>query len=409
METRNCRICGSERYSVILDYGRVALAGSLISSLEDAALEQKYQLTLVLCEDCKHVQIREIVDPSLIFTNYPWETSVSSSIVAYCHEFATRVPQLANAPASGFVVEIASNDGTLLGEFARRGFRVLGVDPARRIAENATAKGIPTWPTFFNLSTAQRVVDEHGLADIIIGRNVLAHVADLRGFVDGVRTLLKRGGTAVIEVPSLIPMFKELQYDQVYHEHIGYHSLDSIRRLGERHGLRLVHSERSPLHGGSIRAYLAHRSDVREAAACVNEMLDEEADEGVLHAASWMKFGDRVREQKRLLRAELEAVRARGDIVVGYGASGKGQSLIQFCELDERHVNYVVDKAPIKHGKFTPGSHIPIFDPAHMKTAGVDVLLLCSWNLAQEILAQEGELHMKGVQFLHPIPVPHYL
>ena len=400
MQAYRCRICGSERHSVILDYGRVALAGSLLSSLDEAAGEQKYPLTLVFCEDCKHIQIKEIVDPSLLFTNYAWETGVGTSILAYCRDFAETVAANAHVPRDGFVVEIASNDGTLLAEFARSGRRVLGVDPARRIAEKATARGLPTWPTFFNLPTAERALAEHGPADLIVARNVLAHVADLAGLIDGIRTLLKPAGTAVIEAPSLLPMFHELQYDQVYHEHIGYHSLDSIRRLGEAHGLRLVDAESSPLHGGSIRAYLAHESENRPVSPHVREVLAEEERAGVLQSAGWARFGDRVREQKRLLRAGQRLPAREQQDCRRLRCLGKGPIAHPVLRvLDEHFVSYVVDKAPIKHGKWTPGSHIPIFDPSHMKTAGVDVILLFSWNLAKEILEQEKDLRSRGLRF----------
>lgn len=407
MDKYACRICGSEDHSLILDYGRVALAGGLLASQEEAENEDKYPLTLVFCENCKHVQIREILDPSILFSNYAWETGVGTSIMRYCSEFAKGVADRTNLAEDAFVVEIASNDGTLLNEFKGSGRRVQGVDPARRIAEKATARGIPTRPEFFNLEVAKSIASEQGPADLVIGRNVLAHVADLHGLVAGVRTVLGPGGIAVIEFPHLVPMHEELQYDQVYHEHIGYHGLDSMRRLGEMHDLRVVDVESVPLHGGSIRCYLGHRDDPRQPSEQVAAMLAVE--EPLLHFEAWAEFGDRVREQKRLLREELTNARARGEVVVGYGASGKGQALIQFCELDGSHVNYIVDKAPIKHGKWTPGSHIPIFDPSHMKQAGVDILLLFSWNLAEEILNQERELHSRGVRFLHPIPVPHYL
>lgn len=403
----SCRICRSSNSSLILDYGSVALAGGLLASLEEAKTEATYPLTLVFCEDCKHVQIREILDPTLLFSNYAWETGVGTTIMTYCREFVSEVGERTGLADDAFVVEIASNDGTLLGEFKKSGRKVRGVDPARRIAEKASSRGVPTHPTFFGLEAAQRIASEEGLADLIVGRNVLAHVADLHGVMQGIHALLKPSGTAVLEVPHLVPMYEELQYDQVYHEHIGYHSFDSIRRLAGMHGLRAVDVDTVPLHGGSIRVYLVHEADARQPHSRAQEVLA--AERHLLDFEAWSRFGSQVREQKRLLREELERARQRGDVVVGYGASGKGQALIQFCEIDGRDVKYIVDRAPIKHGKWTPGSHIPIFDPSHMRTAGVDVLLLFSWNLADEILEQERGLRRQGVRFLHPIPIPHYL
>ncbi len=407
MDQYACRICRSVNHSLILDYGSVALAGGLLSSLEEAKTEATYPLTLAFCEECKHVQIREILDPSLLFSDYAWETGVGTTNQRYCREFVADVADRTNLPENGFVVEIASNDGTLLHEFKNSGRKVRGVDPARRIAEKATSRGIPTHPTFFGLEVSQQIASQEGLADLIVGRNVLAHVADLHGVMGGIRALLEPGGTAVIEVPHLLRMHEELQYDQVYHEHIGYHSFDSIQRLAAMHHLRAVDVDTIPLHGGSIKSYLVHEDDARRPHPRTQEILSNE--KRLLDFEAWGEFGSRVRTQKRLLREELESARQRGDVVVGYGASGKGQALIQFCEIDSREVSYIVDKAPIKHGKWTPGSHIPIFDPSRMKSAGVDVLLLFSWNLAEEILAQERELRSQGVRFLHPIPVPHYL
>jgi hypothetical protein len=407
MDKYACRICRSEDYSLILDYGPVALAGELHSSLEEATKEKKYPLSLVFCNSCSHIQIREILDPTILFTDYAWQTGVGTSIIKYCREFAEHVAEKTALQQDGLVLEIASNDGTLLSEFKKYCGSVIGVDPARRISELATSRGIPTRNALFDQAVAEQVAADAGQADLIIGRNVLAHVANLHGLMTGVHTLMKRGGTAVIEFPHLLPMYDELQYDQVYHEHIGYHSLDSMRRLAEMHELRVIDVESVPLHGGSIRCYLAGVNDSRIVSESVTKLLEKE--QPLLKPKAWADFGDRVREQKRLLVEELTSARARGEAVVGYGASGKGQSLIQFCGLNTSHVNYIVDKAPIKHGKWTPGSHIPIFDPSHMEAAGLDVLLLFSWNLAEEILKQEQELRDRGVRFLHPIPVPHYL
>jgi len=407
MNEYHCRICNSASHQVILDYGEVALAGALLESMEAASSEEVYPLTLVFCDDCSHVQIREIVDPELLFSNYAWETGVGTSIFTYCKELADHVAQKVGLSEGDLVVEVASNDGTLLRQFLNAGLRVQGVDPAQRIAKKASDSGIPTLADFFNPAAAERVLSESGHANLIVARNVLAHVADLHGLVGGVAELLAEDGTAVIEFPYLGPLHEELQYDQVYHEHIGYHGLDSVRLLAEMHGMKLIDVERVALHGGSIRCYLANASDRRSPADAVADMLESEAP--LLSFEAWGEFGDRVREQKRLLRIELEAAAEQGLTVVGYGASGKGQAMIQFCEFDDRLVQYIVDKAEIKHGMFTPGSHIPIHDPSYMKEAGADILLLFSWNLAAEIVDQERELAAGGMRFLHPIPIPHYM
>ncbi len=411
-EARNgfrCRICGSSDHLVVLDYGEVALAGALLSSLEAARHERKYQLTLVFCQECSHLQIKEILDPTMLFGSYGFETGVTASMTAYCQAFAERAAGRGGLPAGSFVVELASNDGTMLQAFKGLGLKVLGIDPAKNIAEIAVARGIATVADFFRLELADELLGAHGAADLIVGRNVLAHVADLHSFAGGISRLLHPTGTVIIEVPHLLTMYNELQYDQVCHEHVGYHSLDSFRTLFGMHGLAVVDVDVAWVHGGSIRVYLMHERAGGTPTPAVETLLREENASGILSGEPWRTFGDRVRYQKDLLRNELSVVRSRGGVVAGYGASGKGQSLIQFCELDQSFVNYVVDKSNMKIGKWTPGSHLPVFHPSHMREAHPDVLLLFSWNLANEILEQEKELYERGVKFLHPIPVPHYL
>lgn len=409
MSDYQCRICGSRDHTVILDYGRVALADSFLSSLEEAGAEAKYQLTLVFCKGCGHVQIKEILDPSILFSEYVWETGIPASIRAYCASFADSVQARAKTGANASVVEIASNDGTMLQEWKRRQYRVLGVDPARNIAKKASESGIPTIADFFGMKVAGEVLHSQGAADLIIARNVLAHVADLHGLADGVRTLLSSDGIAVIEVPHLLTTFEELQYDQVFHEHIGYHSLDSIVRLFGRYGLRVVDAEQVWIHGGSLRAYLAHESSDRQPTTDVARLLEVERSAGILSQAGWQSFASRVLRQKELLREELEQAKRNGLVTVGYGASGKGQSLIQFCELDSTLVKYIADKSSMKIGKWAPGSHIPIVSPETMRSERVDIVVLFAWNFAAEIVAQESAMQSGGTRFLHPLPEPHFL
>jgi SAM-dependent methyltransferase len=371
--------------------------------------EKKYPLTLVFCRSCAHVQIKEILDPAMLFSEYVWETGIPASIKEYCRSFADRVLGKISVREASTVVEIASNDGTMLAEFKSRGFAVVGVDPARNIAKKAEERGIPTVADFFNLRVATGLAARHGQVDLIVARNVLAHVADLQGLIEGIRTLLSQKGAAVIEVPHLLTLFEELQYDQVFHEHVGYHSLDSIRQLCERHGLVVVDADAAWVHGGSIRAYVTHASNGRPLSDEAAQVLRKEKEAGLLSFDGWAKFGERVATQKRLLREELLRVVKAGGLVAGYGASGKGQSMIQFCELDRSLVKFIADKSTMKIGKLTPGSHIPIGSPEELRRSKVSVLLLFAWNFADEIVKQEEGLRARGVKFLHPIPVPHYL
>ena len=404
-----CRICSSSDADLVLDFGKVALADSFLPSADAIAREQRYPLTLVLCRNCLHLQIREVLDPTLLFSEYVWETGIPASIRRYCSEFADAVLQRVRVATARTVLEIASNDGTMLREFQGRGWDIIGVDPARNIAQKADAAGIPTVADFFGERVAKALLSRHGRRDLVIARNVLAHVADLHGLMAGIRLLLAQDGFAVIEVPHLLTMYRELQYDQVFHEHIGYHSVDSIVRLCGLHELTVFDVERPWIHGGSARVYLTHAARRRPASAAVEQVLREENEAGILDPAAWQRFGDGARTQKRLLRAELSSLQSAGKMVVGYGASGKGQSMIQFCELDARLVKYVADKSAMKIGTLAPGSHIPVVSPETMRADPVDIVLLFAWNFASEILEQEQALRQRGARFLHPIPEPHYL
>lgn len=409
MTAYSCRVCRSSDHDVVLDYGQVVPADAFLPSADAANGERRYPLTLVLCLRCFHVQIREVLDPALLFVDYVWETGIPASIHRYCREFADAVFARTDGVSQPSVFEIASNDGTMLKEFRSRGCRLLGVDPARNIAQKANAAGIPTIAEFFGERVAREVVAQHGQWDVVIARNVLAHVADLHGVMAGLRFLLAPRGTAVVEVPHLLDMYRELQYDQVFHEHIGYHSLDSIVRLCAMHDLAVVDVEHQWIHGGTVRAYIAHASADRAATPAVTAMHEEERGAGILGREAWCHFGERARRQKHLLRTELTALREAGKMVVGYGAAAKGMSMIQFCELAEPLVAYIADKSAMKIGKLAPGSHIPVVSPERMRTDPVDVVVIFAWNFAQEILEQEQAMRDRGTRFLHPIPEPHYL
>lgn len=404
-----CRICKAREYQEILSFGDVALSDSFLTDATSFRLEKKYPLTLIICQQCHHVQIREILNPDLLFQQYPWETGIPASIHPYCREFASFMEQRMGHGLKR-VLEIASNDGTMLGEFQRRGYDVLGVDPAQNIASKANAKRIRTLAQYFNLKTAKGIRESEGQFDLLIARNVMAHVADLEGLILGVKMLLAPEGLTVVEVPQLLTLYQQLQYDQVFHEHIGYHSLDSVQKAFQIFGLKVIDAEETWIHGGSLRISICHeaRSDVAISPR-VDELLARESDAGILDPACWASFGDRARKQKTQLNDLLQQFLADGYRVAGYGASGKGQTMLQFCEINSELISFIADKSTSKIGKFTPGSHIPVISPEQMRQEEIDVLVLFAWNFAEEILQQESALRERGVKFLHPLPVPRIL
>ena len=407
MRTKNCRICSEENLKVVLDYGEVALADNFLDP-SNIGSEEKYPLRLCICLKCKHVQIDDIIDPKVLFEHYVWNTGVSRSVVKFAEDLYDKIKSKFGT-SKPKVLEIACNDGSILSVFKSNGCEVLGVDPAKNIVELARSRGIDAIPKFFNLETANFVNNEYGKMNVILARNVLAHVADIHGLVQGIKLLLSSDGFASIEFPQLKTTFNELQYDQVFHEHIGFHSLDSVVRLFGMYEMEVFDAEELWIHGGSLRVFIQHRHGPRKIEGNVDKLLQEEISIGLLELTSWLDFGSRAREHRIALKSEVEDLIDQGKVVIIYGASGKGQSLLQFCEIDNKLISYVVDKSDMKHGKLTPGTHIPICSPSFIAESGAHVILLCAWNFANEIMEQEKDFISLGGRFLHPFPKPHFL
>jgi hypothetical protein len=408
MKVTACRICRKEPLEMVLDYGQVALADGFLDDASAIASEEKYPLALVLCPACGHLQIDEIVSPELLFRNYVYLTGVSETVLRHAGElYDAAVAAHGHSPRH--VVEAASNDGTVLSVWQQRGCRVLGIDPARNIAKIANERGIETVAEFFNRQTATDVMSRFPRADVFLARNVLAHVADLHGFVEGITLLLAEDGIGVIEVPHALTMFDTREYDQVFHEHIGYYTVASLQTLFGMHDLKVVRVEEIAIHGGSIRVYIAPNRSARREDESVARVIAEEQRRGLHTLAAWKAFADRAHEQKHALIAELTELKRQHKRIAAYGASGKGQSMLQFCGIDGRFLEYVVDKSKLKQGKLTPGTHLEVHPTERLLDDRPDVVLLSAWNLADEIRRQQDSYVQQGGRLLHPLPMPHYL
>lgn len=406
MKVTACRICHKEALEQVLDYGRVALADGFL--VDPDAHEETYPLSLVICSACGHLQIDEIVSPELLFRNYVYLTGVSETVLRHARELYDAVVA-AHGGQPRQIIEAASNDGTVLSVWQQHGCRVLGIDPARNIAKIANERGIETIAEFFNRQTALDVAGRYPRADVLLARNVLAHVADLHGFVEGIGLLLADDGLAVIEVPHALTMFDTLEYDQVFHEHIGYYTVGSLATLFAQHALRIVRVEELAIHGGSVRVYLAPAASPRQADLTVARVMAEEEKRQLHTVGAWQFFAARAHEQKRALVAELSELKRQKKRIAAYGASGKGQSMLQFCGIDGRLLDYVVDKSSLKQGKWTPGSHLPVHPTERLLADRPDVVLLSAWNFADEIRRQQAAYVEQGGRMLHPLPMPHYL
>ena len=403
MNATACRGCGRSGLEVVLDLGDMPLANAILEESDLGRPEPRYPLALAYCPDCWLVQITETVAPDLLFRDYTYFSSVSDAFVEHARGIAERLIAERSLGSDSLVVELASNDGYLLQHYARAGVPVLGIDPARNVAEVATARGVPTLAEFFTRDLADELAGSGRTADVIHANNVIAHVPDLNGFVAGIARILKPSGIAVIETPYLRELVERLEFDTIYHEHVFYHSLTALSRVFERNGLTVVDVERISVHGGSLRVF-AMRSEAAEPSEAVRSLLAEETAVGLCSPEYYAAFAGRVEALGRELRAALEDLRAKGHTVAAYGAAAKGAVLLNAFDIGPDLISFVADRSPYKQGYLMPGVHIPIVGPEQLLARRPEECLLLAWNFADEILAQQAEYRRLGGRFIIPVP-----
>lgn len=368
-------------------------------------MEPFYPLITYVCHNCYLVQLDEFVAPGDIFSEYAYFSSFSDTWVEHAKRYVEMVSQRFGLNGSSQVVEIASNDGYLLQHFVQNGIPCLGVEPAGNVAQAALAKGVKSVVKFFGKQTAQEIVNEFGHADLLLGNNVLAHVPDLNDFVAGLKTLLAPDGVITMEFPHLFRLMQENQFDTIYHEHFSYFSFITVERIFAAHGLTLFDVEELPTHGGSLRIYGRHiDAKLKPVGERVNELRSREYGAGFDRLETYRGFTEQVKETKRKLLEFLIQAKRDGKKIVGYGAPGKGNTLLNYCGIRQDFIDYTVDRNPYKQGKFTPGTHIPIYGPERIRETRPDYLLLLPWNLREEIMQQMSYIREWGGEFVVPIP-----
>lgn len=400
-----CRFCGHSLSHSFVDLGMSPPCQTHIAPDQLDAMEPFYPLHALVCEKCMLVQLGEYVAPDNIFSEYAYFSSYSDSWVEHARRYTEAMRQRFDIGSKSLVMEIASNDGYLLQHFVKAGVPVLGIEPAANVAKEAVKKGIRSTVKFFGVKTAREVAAEFGKADLLLGNNVLAHVPDLNDFVAGMKIALKEGGVITMEFPHLMRLVAENQFDTIYHEHFSYFSFTTVEKVFAAHGITLFDVEELPTHGGSLRIYGRHAEDAtKPVGERVADLKRREAAAGMLDMAYYDAFGEKVRETKRKVLEFLIGAKREGKSIVGYGAPGKGNTLLNYCGIRTDFLDYTVDRNPYKQGKYTPGMHIPILSPDHIRETKPDYIFILPWNLKDEISKQLAYVREWGGKFVVPIP-----
>jgi len=400
-----CMFCGTPLRHTFVDLGMSPLCESYVPPEKLDQMEPFYPLHAYVCDSCFLVQLREYVSPEEIFTEYAYFSSYADSWVEHMRRYAETIARRLGLGRNSLVVEVASNDGYLLQHFVRMGIPVLGVEPAANVAKVAVAKGIPTLVKFFGEQTARELVEQGKQADLLCGANVLAQVPRLNDFVKGLRVLLKPGGVITIEFPHLMRLMAENQFDTIYHEHFSYFSFSAAERIFRAHGLVLFDVEEIPTHGGSLRIYARHADDpAKPETDRARALREREIDAGMLMLETYAAFAEQVKETKRKLLDFLIAAKRGGKKVAGYGAPGKGNTLLNYCGIRTDFIDFTVDRNPYKQGKFLPGTHIPIYAPDRIRDERPNFVLILPWNFQEEIRDQMSYIREWGGKFVVPIP-----
>ena len=401
-----CLICDGSNLTPYLSLGETALANSYLTREDFEKPEFKAPLEVYFCESCYLAQLSHVVDRELLFRDYAYFTSTSPQTIGHFNTYAEKVMARFPELARQLTFEIASNDGILLQSFLKMGAKVLGIDPARNVAEFAIQKGIETIPDFFTSASVPNLIKKYGKAGVILANNVLAHTDVLNGIVAGVSQFLDKRGVFIFEVQYLLDLVQKNEFDNTYHEHTCYFSLHPLTRLIQKHGMDIFNVEHVDTQGGSLRVYASHAPLIYERDPSVSYYLNLEKSAGLNKKETYLELAKPPPVVKRKLNNLHQALKANVKKVVGYGAPAKGNTLLQYAGITNDEISYITDNAPSKQNKYTPGTHIPIVSPDKLKEDKPDYILILAWNYAPSILEREKWFSLGGGKFIIPIPEP---
>lgn len=407
LELNYCRLCKAKNLKLILDLGKSPLPNAFLKKSQLSKPEPFFPLKVNFCTKCGQVQLSHVVSPELMFRdNYTYVSSTSPVMVDHFKAYANSVFKKLKLKKKDLVVEIGSNDGTLLKFFKKLGVEVLGVDPARNVAAQATKEGILTLPHFFSSKLAKQVIKKYGKAKVVTGNNVFAHIHNLDEVVKGVKELLDENGVFIIEFPYLIDFIDNTVFDSVYHEHLSYLAVRPLNKFFKSFGMQIFDCFRTPVQGGSIRVFVKKQGGKYKKTAVVAKFLDLEKKKKLDQIQTYFEFAKKVQETKKSLNALLAKLKKQNKKIVGYGAPGRSTTLLNYFGIDNKILDYIVDDNPYKLGLYTPGTHIPIFDIPQIQKTNPDYVLILSWNFAESIMKKLTYYKKSGGKFIIPVPEP---
>lgn len=400
----NCRLCESSNIVKLFSLAPTPPANAFVNKSSLDEVQTCYPLDIFLCNDCFHVQLNTVVDPDILFRDYVYVSGTSPSFIKHFENYAVDVINRINLQKGSLVIDIGSNDGTLLSKFKNFGMDVLGIDPAIEISKIANQNGIDTINKYLNKQVVKEILDLKGLADVVCANNVFAHIDDLIGTTKNIKNLLREDGVFVFEVSYLLDVYEKTLFDMTYHEHLAYHSIRPLISFFNNNGLELFNVERIPTHGGSIRCYVQKIKSHRKISPIINELISLEKKHGLHKSETYKKYFNNIELKRRQLNDLLIKILNDSKVIAGYGAPAKATTLMYHFGIDSNVINYIIDDSPLKQGMYSPGLHIPVYDRSKLYDSPPDYVIVLAWNFSKSIISNNVKFSEIGGKFIIPLP-----